>query len=208
MRGLNPHFVARCPVPDDARIRLVSARSLLCNPKRLDVIFKYIYAHARVCKKSCSFFDSVYYESINALSGGAFIEGDGNKHSFDEFKASFDALIDNMAAEGFRADISIIPINKDGVCLDGAHRLAAAAALDLEVPIVELVYEHCYDVQFFQDRKLPQKYLNYGILTWIEENPRMHIFNVHKCTPGRDLEIEAALQRHGIVYAKKRFHLI
>lgn len=208
VNGLAPHLVAICPVPEDVNVHWIPARSLLCKSKRFDVIFKYLYARARIQNESCAFFDSVYYESIKALSGGKFEEGDGSKKNFDAFKKSFDELIDSIVSKGFCVDISIIPVNKDYICIDGAHRVAVAAALGLNVPVVNMMYEgHCYDVQFFKDRYMPQKYVDYGILTWVEENSRMHIFNVHKCASGHDDEIDSILQKYGKVYAKKTISL-
>ena len=51
---------------------------------------------------------------------------------------------------------------------------------------------------------LSRKFFDYGVLTSIRENPRLHIFNVHKVTPTRlDSVIEDILNRLGEIFCKK-----
>ena len=60
------------------------------------------------------------------------------KTSLEDYEHCFTALIESIRTEGFK-DAFAIPVDMDGRILNGAHRLSAALALQLEyVPVVRM----------------------------------------------------------------------
>ena len=65
--------------------------------------------------------------SFAAFSEGTYTEpGDENKTSLDKFFSVFDELIDDYKENGFDSNKSLIPIGRNNIILDGAHRTACA----------------------------------------------------------------------------------
>lgn len=206
-KRLNPHLLKFVSLPAEMDVKLVPARSLLCKKNRFDLMFKYIYARAKICGNQSHFFKKCYLESIRVITNGTFVEGDGFKTSSDDFLNRFDRLIDSMQKEGFLADASVIPVNDQGECVDGAHRVAAAAALGLDVPVV--VVNRYLDLSYnrFKRSEMSRTMLDYGLLTWIETHEKLHVVNLHKCAEGREEDVEAILKRHGTIFGKKSIEI-
>lgn len=62
------------------------------------------------------------------------------KHTFADFLKAYETLLQTIAMTGVDAQRSIIPLDRDGVLLDGGHRTAAAIWYDIQVPCKK--FEH------------------------------------------------------------------
>lgn len=145
---------------DAATPRQVTPRSLL-SPRRFDVVAKYLYAKWRLTDASLEWPRRLYLDHIEVFNG--FVEPDGSgKHGPDAFLASFDSLIDAIAADGFDATRSQVPLRSDGEIVNGAHRLAACLAANRPVTVCDAGDEpaYVYDHRWFQQRGLS--------LTWAD----------------------------------------
>lgn len=164
---LNPFLVDLIGGLKEAEYKVyeVNARQLLHN-KRFDLLAKYAYAKARHEGRKSGFHHDVYYEHLKVWSKGEFKEGDySGKAGFNDYRKSFDDLIDDLAKNGFSYSKSIVPVDREGAIIDGSHRVGAAAALDLKVHVIVLnISGRHYDYEFFKNSLLDEKCLDYMAL--------------------------------------------
>lgn len=109
----------------------VDAKKLL-TPFRFDVAIKYLYAKSIIEAYKTDYFKEMYKEHLKIWNG--FKEYDNpNKTSFEAFDKEFKSIIKSMETNGFDAKISKIPVQDSKYILNGAHRVAAAMALNKQV---------------------------------------------------------------------------
>ena len=146
----------------DCTIEMVDALSLFV-PERIDLIAKYKYIEEREKGRDVQWVREVYSSHIEAFSLGKYTElGNDVKISIEAYFNAFDELIDDIKVNGYNKDISIVPVGRNSVILDGAHRTAIAAYFNIPLPIVRFE-EHYVDFgwYFFSSRLLNPKYLDY-----------------------------------------------
>lgn len=178
-----------------------SAFAILLTQKRFDLIFKYVYA-----KHPCAYTRFAYLESIRAFNG--FYElnpSDGEpKNSAEDFINSFDRLICSLKKDGFSSSKEAIPIGQNGELSDGAHRLAASAALGLEVETTTDEYNEWYPYAFFRKNQMVEDVMDFGALEYVKLNPNAYIVNLHAVTDtDQDDKVLEILGRYGFVYYSK-----
>lgn len=123
-------------------------------PERFDLLAKYIYVKYQDLGVETSFHRNLYDEHIRVFNGGW--EFPGTKTTIDEFRYTFDELIKSLKIHGFDTTVSVIPIGKNGIPYNGAHRIAACIWFQLEVKTRLLKNRpgSVYDWQFFQTYQL------------------------------------------------------
>lgn len=148
-------------------IKEIDARLLLCA-NRLDIAAKIAYIEARENNADMGFVRELYKKHIEAFSEGYFIEpGDENKTSIEQFFVTFDQLIDDYKMNGFDAQKSLIPIGKNNVILDGAHRTACAIYFGGNVSVIEFPqFEVSFNYSYFRTRRLSEEMLEYMALVY------------------------------------------
>ncbi len=132
----------------------VPARSLLV-PQRFDLFAKLYYIIHRDIDRKLA--ERVYIEHIRAFNPDGREPGRDDKISINDFIVSFDNLIDQFKVEDFDDSVSVVPVDKNGVILDGAHRVAALAYYDKIVSIAryDSVEAKCdFDYIYFKNRGL------------------------------------------------------
>ena len=135
---LSENFVKTKKITKDTpyEIREMDAKELLC-PERLDLAAKIAYIEAREKGGDMSFARELYRKHIEAFSEGNYTEpGDENKTSLEKFFSVFDELIDNYRENGFDSDKSLVPIGRDNIILDGAHRTACAIFFGGKISVI------------------------------------------------------------------------
>ena len=127
----------------------------LISKYRYDVFIKYYYVKEYVENKNYCLAKNIYINHICSFNN--FIEPDGKKKGENEFIERFDKLIKDIKCNGINK--TIIPITKNGEIIDGAHRLAIALYLNLEIrfAIFDLLDAN-YDKEFFLSRGLKKEY--------------------------------------------------
>lgn len=139
-------------ISDDAlyEVKRVKARSLL-TPKRLDILIKILCLEKLLSDFSD---DHIYREHIKIMTAGSFKEsGSDDKFNFDCFKNVFVDLYNDIKINGFDDKCSLIPVSSDFTPINGAHRVAVCAFLDIDIDICVLTdYEQNYNVDFFKMR--------------------------------------------------------
>jgi FkbM family methyltransferase len=205
LHKLNPHFVELYSdqLSEDMPIERVKARELLVKPNRFDIILKYCYIEAFAEGYLSLFFEEMFKEQVACMTSGSFREGDGQKSSYQDFVVSFRDLYLSIKENGFSEDTSLIPINNNGECLDGAHRLAVAAYLNLEVHIVRVDLSVGYNSTFFKKNKMQEKFLDFAALKLVELSPTLHVLNIHSAAPLLTEKVISLLNEKTLIYYKK-----
>lgn len=113
----------------------VDARSLL-TPKRLDYVVKWrFFRHLMDGADPDS--ERVYRWHIAQRTGGTEVDyrtEKVTKRSIDEYVEGCRALLSSMREHGFTKD-GAVPIDRNGLPLDGSHRIAAAIAVGIKVRV-------------------------------------------------------------------------
>lgn len=140
------------PVPylDKERRRQEAKRARIWNPgdclteKRLDIVIRYLYAKELLqgieegegSRLYTKFIEKKGIEEPLTNKVFAFFSDYDQKIGVPAYKDSFQKLITSMKRNGFEKEY-FIPLDKHGEIINGAHRLAAALALEIPVWIVD-----------------------------------------------------------------------
>ena len=118
--------------------------------KRMDIIPRYLLAKAIISNcQQLDFYKSLYARSIllwNNADEKIGVFSSRAKQTVNEHISAMYELLEEMSKNGFDKN-KYIPINSDGVLLDGAHRLAAALSLNEKV-FVRKLNNHSNPVSF------------------------------------------------------------
>jgi len=147
----------------------------LIHSNRLDLGFKLFYLNLRSkCNKIAK---KIYIDHIKTFSFGKFSEkGNKNKNNADDFIQSFENILLNLKKNGFDDKISLIPVNKNKVILNGSHRLASAIYLKKKIKTIELKGNILsYDYKFFLKRNIKIEYLEKSIKCFCSYNSRSRL---------------------------------
>lgn len=105
----------------------------LLTPLRFDLFAKLYYIRNRKVRPRLA--RRVYYESLRALVPLGKEWGQKEKNSFAVHFKVFDALIDSFESAEFDPGVSMVPIGKNHVLLDGAHRVSTLAYYGKDVTV-------------------------------------------------------------------------
>lgn len=129
----------------------------LVIPQRYDVMAKYIFGSFRKMEVRSSWGEEVYREHIKVFNG--FYELNPHKSSYADFYNGFLEVLDSVEADGL---YGVLHISKDGIILNGSHRLAACLVHQQEVPYIQMydTYGSDFSSEYFRNRGLDEKYLD------------------------------------------------
>lgn len=203
---LSENFVKTKKITKDTpyEIQEMDARELLC-PERLDLAAKIAYIEAHEKGGDMSFARELYRKHIEAFSEGNYTEpGDKNKTSLEKFFSVFDELIDNYKENGFDSDKSLVPIGRDNIILDGAHRTACAIFFGGKISVIRFPqFEVNFDYRYFRSRRLSEEMLEYMAIVYSRYASKplylaclWPVSTVAK----RSQAIDIIAAQHGIVY--------
>ena len=151
-------------------ISIANGRALI-NHNRIDLVAKHIYIDSKVLNKNREFSKELYASHISAFTHGKFIEQgqEGKKEGVDSFFKVFDDLIEEIESNGFDASLSRVPVDKDFVIMDGAHRTAVCSYFNLPIEVSQFnTSTPAYNYAFFKERMLEPKYLDFIIHRYIQ----------------------------------------
>lgn len=137
---LNPHLLSLGGLPDEDGVPLTVPAPLLATPRSFGITFKHIYAQARLLDCQSPYPERQYREHIRCITSGACREDDGTKHCEDDYVQAFNVLLDSMCRWGFNPGCPV-PVDGNTTALDGSHRIAAALALGLDVPVLQFSHK-------------------------------------------------------------------
>ncbi len=180
-------------------IDLMAIKLLTWN--RLDLAFKLFYLDNK--DRIREFAHEVYKQDIKAQTLGSFEEFDNNeKNDFPKYLEAFAQTYDDIRANGFNPEKSLIPLSKEYTILNGAHRIASAVHLNKTVKCIDtkLPIVTC-DYRYFLERNVPQDILEIVVQTFIEYAQDTYI--AFLWPSGNDRKEEALSKFNNVVYHKK-----
>lgn len=142
----------------------------LITKERIDIIVKIKMLFNLSGEKNSQFYEEMYIKHIEAFSLGTFNEpGDSKKNSINDYIQEFNELYRDISQNGFDENKSVVPVGRNNVILNGAHRTAIAIFLGIKIPIIRFEYLYVdYSIDFFRKRKTNEKILNYIILEYLK----------------------------------------
>jgi len=161
---LTDYFRKKMNLSEDAILQdeKINARELIV-PERIDLIAKIKYVEHYINGYDMSFATRLYKKHIEVFSKGTYKEpGSNTKVSFEAYLDTFNKLIDSIKNNSFDESISVIPVGANNIILDGAHRTAIAAYLNLDVTITRFEHVHVdYGIDFFTKGLLQSELIDY-----------------------------------------------
>lgn len=182
----------------------------LISHYRFDVVIKYIYARAIVNNYQCSFFQNAYKEHLRVWNN--FIEYDNpSKNSFNAYDLDFKNIISSFLTQGFLANKSQIPIYDQKYILNGAHRLAAALACNIDVstvagrPVIDGQLDCSY--KMFQKLGLDSKYFDIASIEYAKLKKNSYLIFIFPAALGRRGELENIILKNANIFYQKEIQL-
>lgn len=155
---IQPHTIQIYDLANRSYVReRVKARSLL-SVTRFDLFAKLYYARLREAEPEKAL--DMYVQHIKAFNPDLREPGRDDKVTLESFVSTYNHLLDYFKDNDFDDSLSLVPVDEQGVILDGAHRVAALAYYDKEVTILRFEGVHSkgpFDYQYFKDRGLSWK---------------------------------------------------
>jgi len=190
------------------KIEWIKAKELIV-PERIDLIAKIKYIENRDRGLSSSFINEMYDRHIEAFTLGTYTEaGNSLKNSIDRYRKVFDQLIDRIKREGFDEKVSVVPVGRNNVILDGAHRTAIAAYYNLDIPIIRFDgITANYDSKNFQHRLLDESYLDYMVTEYCKLKDNVYIAICWPRIKGHINVAESIMEMESKIVYRKRLYL-
>jgi hypothetical protein len=208
-RLLSKEFCEICNIDlsKEYAIEYIDASKLLV-PERIDLIAKYKYIECRDKGFEIPFFKELYAKHIEAFSYGTYMEpGNPNKITLQDYLETFENLMDEIKKNGIDPEVSVIPVGKDNVIMNGSHRVAIALYYGLQVPIVRFddLYVD-YGLNFFRQHKLEEKFLDFMVTEFIHLKKDLYVACLFPSAKGMDhfnRAIQVMEQKANILYQKE-----
>lgn len=175
---LTPYFCETYGIDRDKDypVEWIDPRILLVS-ERLDLAAKVLYIKSRESGQVVPFVRDCYVKHIEAFSYGTFKEGGSiEKDSIEKYFATFDQLIDGIKFSDFDKEKSVVPVGKDNIILDGAHRVSVALYFNKKVPIIRFPEEKVtYDADYFRKHLLDGQCLDFLVLEYAKLKGNVHL---------------------------------
>ena len=156
-------------------VKSVNARTLLTSA-RFDLFAKIYYIANKENNNTSA--KEIYAEHIQAFNPDLKEPGRNDKNGIEDFINAFDNIIYQFSATEFDPDKSLIPVDSNGVILDGAHRVAALAFFNKNATIVQFkdtTAKRAFNYEYFKQRGLGWHCLDtiaHEMVKWL---PNIHV---------------------------------
>jgi FkbM family methyltransferase len=202
---LNPHLLALGTLPRDKTIRRATSRPgdlLSCD--RFDLIPKLLYASFRESCIDSPWARNLYKAHLEAFNG--LHEGDGSgKSGLEAFLTAFDTLLDSLKDAGFNPEQSLVPLDRNGVVIDGAHRVAACMLFDIPVETLQFdMQSNNYNYEYFLQKGLDPDLCDAIALKYCRINPNSYIVTVFPSAVGKEEELRTILSRYAEIFYDRK----
>ena len=180
----------------------------LLTANRLDILGKLPYARAHLEGRQDEWATKLFRDCLTALHPMGLFGEDDRKFSLVDYEREFISLIESLRSKGFVPEVSKIPLASDGSVWNGAHRIAAALALDLGVHTQQTCeVPQIYDFTFFERAAIPSdslSELSWGFAQAVQES-RAFVFN--NLEPQVERLLMRELRGAGNIFFKRRVDL-
>ncbi|WP_173179008.1 glycosyltransferase [Desulfosarcina ovata] len=170
---------------------------------------KYIYAQQRLLNVESQWYKDLYLDHINVLNG--FFEPDGSgKNTSNKFINRYNNLLDEIHKNGFDEEKSLIPVGKNNLILDGAHRIAACLLYNFPVTCLftdTLAWE--YNPIFFKFYEkhvkggLDEDWIDAMVLQYCRLKRNIYVASVFPSAEGNDDVVVDLLSKQAQIIYKK-----
>lgn len=137
---------------------IIDARTLL-GYQRFDFYGILFYIDQKVKGvANLDFAKEVYKERTRAMTGFKLSEiGNDNKSSFEDFLKVLDQLISDFQNGNYDYEKTLIPIDKKGEPIDGAHRISCAAYFNQKIKVLRFLNHEItpYNYEYLQHELMP-----------------------------------------------------
>lgn len=205
---ISPHLLETLDLREPCKVSWIPARELIC-PDRFDLFAKVPLARALMQGRQSRWATELYCKHLSAWTRGTFEEPDGSgKKGFDTYLQHFTDVVNELQAHGYDASRSLLPVSHDLTIFDGAHRTAAAIALDQRVPVVESdAKPRCYDYRFFRRCGVRDVYLDAMALEYCRMIPNSYIAYLFPAFSNREDDVRRLLEECGEIFYQREIQL-
>lgn len=209
IQSVEEHLLKEPLADDDIEIEYVDARQFLTS-ERIDLVCKMYYIECREKNRDLKFARELYAANIRAITGGQFKEEwNPVKNGLDKYFEIFDKLIDDIKANGFDPQKSVIPVSEDCNILDGAHRTAIAAYFGIPLPIIRLKVKGWGNNyrSFLNDspNTMPESYVDFMAYQYMKYKEPCYVafvWPISYIDPNYEIALKLIEQNSNIVYKK------
>lgn len=187
-----------------------SSPSSFIRACRFDIAAKILYAKAYYSGYGTDWARHVYREHVCSLNGGMETGKFGviKKDSVDLFEKSFCDTLDSIQSRGFDSDLSLIPVSRNNILIDGAHRVAACLWFHTDVQVeVHDRGDPCYDSNLFRRRGLSEDVLDAMAVEYAMNSPAACIVIVYPAAQGHLAAVKRMISNKFDVVYHKSFEL-
>jgi hypothetical protein len=188
----------------------LNALEVLRTSNRPDLFIKYLYAKAFLTLDRVP--DSIrddYLESIRSFNG--FYEEKPRKLSASDFISDFEQIILSLRSHGYvkANETEEVFITNRGEIVSGAHRVAACAALNINIQVSLWVERDVnYNYKFFVNRFMDDQVMNRSLITKSSLDQNLRCLIIHgKVSDEIAKKIELDLENITEVFLKKELKL-
>lgn len=134
------NFYIPYSLDDEVEELLIDARSLLCG-QRFDIYAILLYVEHKVRGvQDMSYAIKIYKERTRAITGHSFNEvGNADKNTFQCYLDTLDNLIRAFQSGEYDYEKTLIPIDRNGILMDGAHRASCAAYFGKQIKVLKFL---------------------------------------------------------------------
>jgi len=175
----------------------------LLTAKRFDVIAKYLYVRFNSMGLDTDWANLVYREHIRVFNGCVEVDGT-EKYGADSFVSAFDSVIESIRQTGFSPEEPPLPVDADGIILDGAHRLAACLYYKSFLRVRKMTdIAPEYDYKYFVKRGISSIVSDAIAVEYCRLEPNVFVPIVYPSAQGKDNELMSILSKYGDVFYSK-----
>lgn len=209
LEKITKHLRISKKINDDTNYKIEKIDAIeLLTPSRIDLIAKIKFLDNIDKNLGCQFISDLYEAHLKAFNGNNNCSeaGDDNKNNLADYINSFIKTANSIEKEGFNSNASLIPVGKNNVLLDGAHRTASAIYFDKKVEVIKFedINEN-YNYKFFEKNLLNEKFLDYMVLEYCKLKKNTFVFCIWPAAPKnhRTEVYNLIRQKNSIIYEKE-----
>ncbi len=193
---------------EEYRVMFVPAKSLLLKSGRYDLLSKYLYIDAYSKGLECRWFEDLYLQYIFYFNNFIEDNADTKKVGKKSFTENFKQLYKSIKETGYDPLKGLIPVSRSMTPIDGGHRIAVCALLNLDVQILFLDTETNFNYSYFQKKGIDQHYLDNVAYNYCKVNVNAFIaLRYPTAGSDKDEEVLKLIEEIGDIFYTKNLYL-
>lgn len=189
------------------KVTPIQAENLI-TPSRLDIAAKTLVARSLKTGLGQIPAFEVYRATLSAMNPTGKFGEDDKKFSLEDYESSFKDLFSSLRDNGFDSSRGLVPLSKDGSLQNGAHRVAIAAVLGLDVATQETdCIPQVYDFQYFQKAGLDHSLLRRLVWEYLGLDKRTRAILLSGFSENESLKIATHLRKSSEVVCRDAIRL-